>query len=59
MGSQPNIEVVDPGTYRIRANCKQHWKFSDGHPDEIEHFQTYWEIQIFEKQLLVADVSEG
>ena len=54
-----NIEVADPGTYRIRANCEEHWKFSDGHPDEIEHFQKYFEIQIFEKQLLVADVSEG
>src|SRR5262249_37929072 len=22
-----SIEVADPGTYRIRANCEQHWKF--------------------------------
>src|SRR5262249_42085086 len=53
-----SIEVADPGTYRIRANCEQHWKFSNA-PDEIERSQKYFEIQIFEKQLQVADVSEG
>jgi hypothetical protein len=53
-----NIEFVDQTTYRIRAHCVQHWKFTNA-PDKIKRSYEYFEIRIVEGDLIKTDVSEG